>query len=149
MTRFHLLAILVFAGVAGAQSARPDFTGTWKYDAGRSSLKHSKLPEHTWKISPGPDKIQFAETANVDGKETSRTWECSTKGQECQLDEGGMQAKVSMFYNGAALMEFRTKGEDVSRRSYKLSGDGKSLEVDITYIAPERDSEKMVFARVE
>jgi len=148
MIRFSLLILLSAAGVLWAQSTRPNLSGTWKYDASRSSLKHSKMAEQTWKIESSRDKIQFAETIQSDGKETSRTWDCSTMGKECQVEDAGTQAKVSMFYNGPALMEFRTRGEDISRRSYTLTSDGKSLEVEITYIAPQKDSEKLVLSKV-
>lgn len=149
MIRFSLLILLSSAGVLWGQSTRPDLTGTWKYDASRSSVKHSKVSEQTWKIECGKDKIQFAETVQAEGKETSRTWDCSTMGKECQVDDGGTQAKISMFYNGPALMEFRTRGEDVLRRSYTVKDDGKSLEVEITYITPQKESEKLVLAKVK
>jgi hypothetical protein len=149
MKHLRFLLLLACAGVALSQAARPNFNGTWKFDAAKSTLKHSKVAEHTWKIEAIRDKIQFAETSKDDGKETSRTWECSTKGQECQVDDAGTQCKVSMFYNGDALMEFRTRGEDISRRSYKLAEDGKTLEVEITYIAPQKDTEKLVLAKVQ
>jgi hypothetical protein len=131
---------------AQAQTSRPNFSGTWKLDTAKSEIKHSKFPEQTWKIQAGRDKIQVNE---VPQGGTEHSWECGTMGKECTVDDSGTQAKLSMFYNGPTLMEFRTRGEEVVRRSIKMSDDGKTLQVDLSYITPQKDAEKLVFVKVE
>jgi hypothetical protein len=147
------LAIVTFTWAAPGlegQSTRPNFSGTWSLDASKCALKHSKAPEkQVVKIDAARDKITVADTLTEGGKEVSKSWECSTVGKECTYEDAGKAVKSSMFYSGPVLMEFRTVGDDVMRRSMKMSEDGKTLEVEITYITPQKDSEKFVFTKVE
>jgi hypothetical protein len=152
VNRFSLSFVVVTGLCAAlglqAQATRPNLTGTWNFDASKSTLKHTKAPDkRVLKIAAGRDKINVHDTWTDSGKDDVKTWECSTVGKECEYKDEGKAVKASMFYNGPTLMEFRTIGDDVMRRRMTLAEDGNTLEVQIEYITPQRDTEKLVFIK--
>jgi hypothetical protein len=72
------------------------------------------------------------------GKAVKVDISCNTEGQECKVKESGEPAKVSFWYNGPMLvmMEQRHGNDFVTKKRFKTSDDGKTLSMEVVYIAP-------------
>jgi hypothetical protein len=85
-----------------------------------------------------------------DGKEVTSQFVCGTGGTECEYDEGGHKAKVSVWYNGPALVVLKTEGlkENASDEwTMKLSPDTHTLTVALEHIDPTGKEETLVFSK--
>jgi hypothetical protein len=102
----------------------------------------------TWNIEQDAKTFKFSEVAP--GKDGKIQYECSTAGKECEVANGKDPEKISMYYNGAALVQFHragSNGERISKQKLQLSDDKKALLVEIDYMAPEAKPEKLVFLK--
>jgi len=126
--------LLLFAAWA---ADRPDINGTWVLD-----LSHSpgvKLKTETLSINQKPDAVEISDAATEsNGKEMKFEVSCNTEGQGCKVKENGQATQVSFWYNGPVLvmMEQRHGNDFVTQKKLKPSEDGKSLSMEVVYIAP-------------
>jgi hypothetical protein len=141
------LGLFLFAvKSAGQTSDRPNFTGTWSLDKAKSDLSTTKVESLKWVIEQAGPDLKFAETA-PDGKVE---FNCKTTGKECEVPSAKEPLKISMYFNGPALVQFHragSNGEHISKRQWQLSEDKKSLQVEVTYIVPDAKPEKLVFVK--
>jgi hypothetical protein len=122
---------------------RPDFSGSWQFDASKSELHNIKLADATWTIEASENSIHLTESEG--GKSKPVEFKCTTDGKDCA---SSAKAKASFWYNGAMLVEMETKGDHVTRYRLTLSQDGKTLKVETTYIVPKTDgNDVLVFNR--
>ena len=116
---------------------RPDLSGTWVLDLSRSpnaAVKSEKLS-----ISQKDDGVQLSDaTTENNGKEVKVDITCNTDGQQCKVKENGQATQVSLWYNGSMLvmMEQRHGNDYVTKKRLKPSDDGKSMSMEVVYIAP-------------
>jgi hypothetical protein len=92
------------------------------------------------------DGDTIAVTSEEDGK--SLEFKCATNGQNCKRK--GEPGEVSLYYNGAVLVELDMDGHDsdhVIKKRLHLAGDGKSMEMEVMRISPPGPAEKLVFAK--
>ncbi len=85
---------------------------------------------------------------DTNGKEETSQFSCDVGGSQCDFDEAGRKAKVSLWYNGPALVILKTDGpkeDSVTQWKLDLSPDGKTLTVEFTHIEPNDKSESLVF----
>ena len=140
-------ACLVFAlGVVpalGQDDDRPNLTGTWQLDASKSDLKLSKITSATWVIEETDTSIHITSTENGKGKKSEL--QCTTDGKECKSPG---DRRTSFWYNGSMLVEMETRNDHVTRYRMKLSGDGKTLTVEVAQIVPQNDKiDTLVFQK--
>lgn len=131
---------------AAQNNDKPNFTGKWALDRDKSDLSTTKVESLVWAIEQAGPDMKFIETAADHKVEFT----CKTTGKECEIASGKEPVKVSMYYNGATLVQFQRSGpngEHVSKHQWQLSGDRKSLVVDVMYIVPDGKPEKLVFAK--
>jgi hypothetical protein len=137
-----LVSSFVWAG-----SSTPNFSGTWQLDAAKSPEAEGRTITYT--IQDAAGKISFTRVVHErDGKEITSQFTCGTEGSQCDFDEGGHKAHVSLWYNGPALMILKTDGpkEDaVTQWKLVLDPGGKSLKVDFEHIDPTEKAETLVF----
>src|SRR5690242_435160 len=62
--------------------------------------------------------------------------ECNTGGRECAVKDSGKPLKVSMWFNGPKLVVMETRGNEVVKRRFHVTGDGGSLELETIPIVP-------------
>lgn len=111
--------ILVATAIPAALSAQtPDLTGTWLSESNASQ----KLV-----LNQKDGKIHFQE---MSGEKVDIDFTCSTSGQECEAKENGHSEKITMYFNGAKLVELRERGNDTIKQRLALSNDGKVLTVE-------------------
>jgi hypothetical protein len=140
---------LVFPLLASADSKTPNFSGAWQMDPAKSQVGDGRLVTMT--IENISDKIKMVRVVREkDGKEVTSQFVCGTGGTECEYDEGGHKAKVSLWYNGPALVVLKTDGpkEDTSDEwTMKLSSDTHTLTVGLEHIDPSSKEETLVFSK--
>jgi hypothetical protein len=143
-TLLACLALLLLAGRAPSQDQdRPNFSGTWQFDASKSELHFSKISSATWVIEEGDNSIHISQTEN--GKPKKTELQCSTDGKECKFPG---DRRDSFWYNGAMLVDMETKNSSVTRYRMKISDDGKTLTVEVSQIVPQNDKpDTMVFQK--
>jgi hypothetical protein len=137
------LAFALFA-FPGAAQDHPNLAGTWQLDASKSEQYSTKIASATWVIEEGDNTIHITETEGGNTKKLEL--KCSTDGKDC--DVAGGKAKASFWYNGPMLVEMETRGDHVNRYRMKLSGDAKTLTVELNSIVPRNDkADVLVFQK--
>ena len=129
------------------QTAPPDLSGTWLLDAAKSQARDADAITYT--IEDASGKINFSRvTQERDGKNVTSKFSCDTVGTQCEFDEGSHKAKVSLWYDGSALVILKTDGpkdDSVTQWRLELSPDGKTLKVTLTHLEPTDKTESLVF----
>jgi hypothetical protein len=145
-----VLALLA-APLLTIASDQPNFSGTWKLDPARSPGVNAATIMLNIKDEAG--KISYERTMKqTDGKQAVAHFTCSPGGSNCDFDENGHKAKVSLWYDGPALMILKTGGpkEDATtERKLELSTDGNTLKVQFTNLDPAKSDkpETLVFMK--
>ncbi|HVW83175.1 MAG TPA: hypothetical protein VHB50_00765 [Bryobacteraceae bacterium] len=134
----------LFAATAGAQDNRPNFSGSWQLNSAKSEVHSGKPAAIKLTIEQKGSTIHVVRTLKAtDGKETSIEFNCTTDGKDC--DAKG--AKVSLWYDGSSLVEMDI-GETVTKSKMTLSGDGKTLSYEITFISPQADADNLELDKI-
>ena len=123
----------------GQPSARPNFSGHWKFNSANSEVHDSH--ESNWTIEQSANDMRISS----EGGGTSEL-RCNLLGQEC--DSKGR--KVTMYFNGPKLVVLDTEGkhaESVVKRRLSLSDDGNSMQVEVFHIVPPGPVEKLMFQK--
>jgi hypothetical protein len=143
-----LLAIPLFSVflILAADSDKPKLAGTWELDTAKSQLEHSPGTLQLV-VQDTSGKIQFTRTIHTpDGKDLVAKFECLPGGPDCVFDEAGHKSKVSLWYQGAALVILKTDGpsdDEVTQWTLKL--DNHTLQIEVSHITPVGKTETMVF----
>ncbi len=121
---------------------RPELNGTWQFDA---SGAESKLKSETLVIHQTEDSVDISEDrTSKSGKEIKDDIQCNTMGQQCKLKN----TQVSLWYNGDMLVLVETHNDVVTKTRFKPSGDGKTLNLEVTHMAPGTPkTENMTFTK--
>jgi hypothetical protein len=142
-----LAVSLFFSLPLAADSGKVDFSGVWELDSAKSQDGRAI----TLKIENVSNKVKVVRAVrDKDGKEVTSEFVCETGAGECEYDEAGHKAKVTLWYNGPALVILKTEGlkEDASDEwTLKLSNGTKTLTVDLEHIDPTGNPETLVFNR--
>jgi hypothetical protein len=134
MRKLACFGAMLFAAWA---ADRPDVNGKWVLDATHS--ESGKVKSETLSINQKDDAVQISdEMTETNGKAVKVDVSCNTEGQECKVKENGQSTQVSFWYNGPVLvmMEQRHGNDFVTQKKLKPSDDGKSLSMQVVYIAP-------------
>lgn len=144
--RRFLLALLSLSLLVAADSDKPKLAGTWELDGAKSQLEHSPGTLELV-LQDASGKIQFTRTTHTpEGKELVAKFECAPGGPDCAFDEAGHKSKVSLWYQGAALVILKTAGpsdDEVTQWTLKL--DNQTLQIEVSHITPAGKTETMVF----
>jgi hypothetical protein len=70
---------------------------------------------------------------------------CATDGHDCDIKISGKKAKVSLYYNGSALIQLETRGDTVTKRKFLVDGSG--LKVEVTPMTGQVVTEERQFGR--
>jgi hypothetical protein len=132
---------LAFSLTAAADQVedRAKLNGTWEIENGTGK-------PITWVIEQKEDTAHFT---NSEGDQKAADFECSTRGKECKTTDSGKDAKISMWYNGASLIQMETRGSDVTKRKFSVLPAGDKLSVEVIPIVPAGKSETIHFKRSE
>jgi hypothetical protein len=145
-----VLALLAAPLLIGAND-HPNFSGTWKLDPAKSPGVDGATI--TLAIKDESGKINYERTMKqANGTPVVVRFTCSPGGSNCDLDENGHKAKVSIWYDGPALMILKTNGpkqDTTTERRLELSPDGNTLKVQFTNLDLDNNSkpETLVFTK--
>ena len=135
----------LLAAAATAQQSKPNFSGKWELNAGKSELHGGKASAVNIAIEQKGASIHVLKTMKAaNGKESVTEFTCTTDGKDCDAKV----YKVSLWYDGAALVEMDVSDDLVSKSSMTLGEDAKTISVTVTYIAPQGEAEKLVLDKM-
>ncbi len=109
-------------------------TGSWTQNGGGAS----------WVIRAIPGGLHITQT---DHAATIADFDCHTDGQDCSVKIGGHKATVSIYYNGAALIELETKGSEIVKRRFDVQPSGAAMKIEVTTMSGKVETEHLEFQR--
>jgi hypothetical protein len=115
-TAFAVIGAVSVPLAADTQSDRDGLIGTWTENGGN----------HGWVIENGANGLHMTQ---IEGSAPIADFTCATDGHDCSIKISGKKAKVSLYYNGSALIQLETKGDTVTKRKFLVSGSGLKVEV--------------------
>jgi hypothetical protein len=140
---------LTFAAGGANAAGPPDLSGNWRLDPAKSPEANGAIV--TIAIQNEAGNINYQRTARErNGRQLTARFTCAIGGNQCDLDESGHKAKVSLWYDGSALVILKTNGpkeDETTERRLQLSPDGKTLTVQFTNIAGDGKPETLVFTK--
>jgi hypothetical protein len=83
------------------------------------------------------------------GDQKVSEFECPPKGADCEGTVEGKKASVSMCYDGPALVQLVTKGSDVTRRRFAVTGQGDMMEIEVMPIVGADKPESLHLKRIK
>jgi hypothetical protein len=75
-------------------------------------------------------------------------FDCDSFGHECTIRDGGRSAKVSLWYLGPKLVEMETRGSVVWRRTFGVTAEGDTMDLELAEVSPSPKAETQHFRRV-
>ncbi len=102
--------------IADTQSDRASLVGTWNEHGGT----------HGWVIESSAKGLHMTQ---LDASAPIADFTCATDGHDCDIKISGKKGKVSLYYNGSALIQMETKGDLITKRKFTIDGDGLKVEV--------------------
>lgn len=113
---FAVIGAVSLPLVADTQTDREALIGTWNETGGSQG----------WVIENGADGLHMTQ---IEASAPIADFTCATDGRDCDAKISGKKAKVSLYYNGAALIQLETRGNNVTKRKFLVSGGGLTVEV--------------------
>jgi protein-S-isoprenylcysteine O-methyltransferase Ste14 len=149
-----LMALMVVAaGSAQGQVARPDFSGTWILDRDRSDSGPFPPPERrTDVVEHTASRLTVSRREVVDGTERAGEWTCRTDAGECvNTIRGTVLKSTARWEHATLLVETRTtyQGQEAFIEDrWVLSPDGRNLTVTRHAVSPMGTADQVfVFVR--
>jgi hypothetical protein len=129
-----LLAVSVFAD---DRADRAKLIGVWESpgNGGKNGV---------WTIESKGESLHII---YIEGGQKLADFECNIAGRDCKVKAFGHDSTISMYFNGAKLVQMETQGEQVLKRMFSLGGDGDSMQVELVPIVPDGKPETQQFKR--
>ena len=134
-----LSALLLATSAFGDDdSSRAKLLGRWQQSDGNGEAKS------TWNLESSGDSMRVS---SYNGSQTVADFECNTVGKECTIEDAGRPSKVSMWFNGPKLVELETRGAQIVKRRFSITGDGDTMNLETIPIVPPAKVETTHFKR--
>lgn len=125
-------------------NGKPDFTGNWQLETRNEQPASGSILI----IDQNPTEVRIRDARTAEEAKTAI--QCGVGGKECKATIDGNKGAVTFWYDGQALVEMETSGDNVTKIRRTLSPDGKKLIVEVSPIVPSgKATEKLAFVRVE
>jgi hypothetical protein len=134
---FALAALLACSAVAGDETGRAQLMGSWKLADGPADAS-------VWTFEAKGDIIHI--TYSNYGH-LVMDFECDSFGHDCATKNGGHPVKVSLWFAGDKLVEMETRGNAVWKRTFGVTGDGGTMNLEYAQLAPSNKAETQHFVR--
>ena len=131
-TAFAVLGAVSLPLAADAQSDRDGLIGTWTENGGA----------HGWVIESDAKGLHMTQ---LEASAPIADFTCAPDGHDCDIKISGKKGKVSMYYNGASLIQLETKGDAITKRKFTIDSDG--LKVEVTPMTGKVVTEERQFGR--
>jgi hypothetical protein len=83
------------------------------------------------------------------GDQKISEFECAPKGAECEGTVEGKKAKVTMYYDGPALVQLETQGSDVTKRRFAVAGQPDMMDIEVAPIVGAGKAETLHLKRIK
>lgn len=131
---------LWLGSTAFADDTASKLSGTWAAQA------ESKDAPTTWVFEQQGDTLKVTE---MSGADKFAEFECDTVGRDCEIQDAGKKATVSMWFNGPKLVQLETKGSEIVKRRFAVDEKGDTMEVEVIPISHKGKAEIMHFRRIQ
>jgi hypothetical protein len=133
-TTMVALSPLTTPAQADDKADRASLVGSWVQNGGSAA----------WIIDSRADGLHVTQ---IEGSGPVADFQCNTEGQSCDIKIGGHKASVSMYYNGPALVQLETKGDQIVKRRFSILPSGNSMKVEVTPMTGRVQTEQLEFER--
>jgi len=127
-----------------AQESKPNFSGKWQVNAEKSQVPAGKITTFSVTIEQKGPSIHVIRTTKTNGKDSVVEFTCTTDGKDC--DAKGV--KVSLWYDGASLVEMDIGDNLVAKTIMTLGEGAKTISATVTSISPQAEPEKFVLDKM-
>lgn len=139
------LALLLALSLTLSAAAKPNFSGSWKTNAAKSDFGPMPPPDK-WDMAVEHKDPSLKVKTTMASQMGERTVDAAytTDGVETTVSEGQGQTRATVTWDGNSIV-FKTtrkanmQGEEIEIKGtekWTLSGDGKTITVDMTLTAP-------------
>jgi hypothetical protein len=136
------LAVLLLCAPLQADndSDHAGLLGSWQQqeDSGRGVV--------VWVFEQKGMDLQITESI---GDRKISEFECAPEGKECEGTDEGKKAKVSMYYDGPALVQFETAGSEVTKRRFAIASQPDVMEIEVMPIVGGDKAETLHLKRMK
>ncbi len=115
-------------------TARAALIGSWVQNGGAAS----------WIIDSRTDGLHVTQ---LEGSGPVADFECNTFGEKCEVKIAGHKVIESLYYNGAALIQLETKGDQIVERRFSVLPTGNAMKVEVTPMSGKIHKEEQEFER--
>jgi len=130
-----IFATLAIASLSADQQAdRASLIGSWVQPGGNNR----------WIIDSASDGLHITQ---IEGAGTVADYQCNLEGHDCDVKVSGHKAAISMYFNGAILVQIETKGDQIVKRRFSIEPSGNTLKVETIPMAAHAQTEAVVFER--
>jgi hypothetical protein len=135
----------LLAATATGQQSKPNFSGKWQANAEKSQFHSGRACVANLTIEQEGASIHVVRAMKADnGKDSVTEFTCKTDGKDC--DAKGV--KVSLWYDGASLVEIDVAGDLVTKTSMTLGENAKTISATVAYISPKAEADKLVLEKM-
>jgi hypothetical protein len=100
-----VLALLFMTAATVLALSKPDYSGTWVFNAAKSKLEVGfKLDSAVFTIDHKEPHFRLSRVFVIDGKEDALSWALTTDGKEEVSDEGGRTVHSRLYWDGDVLV---------------------------------------------
>ncbi len=136
---FFLSCLLVVAGgtvLADEYADRVKLLGTWE-------STDSSASGDRWLFEGQEENLHVVHSK---GAQKMADYACKATGAECSTKVDGKSAKISMYFNGPALVVLETRGSDVTKERFSTMGDDE-MQLEVMPISGKGKAETLHFKR--
>jgi hypothetical protein len=119
---------------ADQQADRASLIGSWVQSSGNNA----------WIIDKAADGLHITQ---IEGTGTVADYQCNLTGNDCDVKVAGHKAAISMYFNGAILVQIETKGDQIVKRRFSIEPSGNTLKVETIPMGAHAQTEEMEFER--
>jgi hypothetical protein len=126
--------------LADNASDRAKLLGSWQQqdDSGKAPA--------VWTLGMKGEALHITESL---GDQKVSEFNCEPKGADCEGTVRGMKAMVTMYYDGPALVLFETRGPDVTRLRFSITGQPDMMDIDVMPIVGNDKAEALHLKRIK
>lgn len=134
-----MFTFAVFSAIAALHAddkatARAALVGSWVQNGGTAG----------WVLESRTDGLHVTQ---IEGSAPVADFECNTYGQNCEVKIAGHKVTESFYYNGAALIQLETKGDQIVQRRFSVLPSGNAMKVEVTPMSGRLQKEEIEFER--
>ena len=136
-----LVAVVAGASAFAGDAEWAKLMGAWESQNGADS--GTKI---TWLLEAKGDAVHVT---YLQGTQKQADFECDTNGRECTTKDSGHTAKISIWFNGPRLVELETKGSEIIKRRFGVTGSGEEMDLEIIPVESKIKAETIHFKRAK